>query len=680
MSTLFLASVESRGDELSSLLDMTWAELLELKIEVANRIPTSIIKSPSSVSVYSKNELQQMGVQSLDQLLNFIPGFNVSRTDIEGRSNTPTVRGRRSNSIGREILVLLDGIRLNDPVTGGVFSQERELSLFNVKQVEVVRGPGSALYGANAFSAVINIITDTGDNFAKVSYGSFDAAEGTAILSSKGDNWSVTYMLSHYKDNGDSYDAFYDFFGVSKSTQDPERKSDVYLKANYEDSTLIMRRNERSSGDFVVAGGQGENKQRHRVENMSFRLVHDVNIGQSHTTWFAEYSENEADSFFALFPENPSPSIVGNSFYWSDGSTIEMLGGNIRTVEQQRYGFDARIDGPERHTINFGALYRKESVGLNPFQSNIDVGVVKNTGNVIPSPESDFIQTGFYIAGERFDLLKASDRESTGIYLQDSWDTSENVIVTSGVRYDNYQDFGSNVSFRLAFVQSWSESTTFKVLYGDAFRAPSFIETRAGIATGGISNPDLNPEKVKTYELNWTENHQYVSSVFTLFHNQYSDLVEQVLVSDVVPGFTAFQPQNRGKVETNGFEWEVSADLSKGVSLRSGLSYMFKKVSSEPAGNTSFFMVGGYQLGASNFNLNTNYHDDITSKPSISLDAYWVTNFSFRYRINNQLELSLDIRNLFNHYFTTYSAQAGLEEGLPGRGRSILVGFKLTKL
>ena len=678
---LSIGSAQIKSDE-RSLFDLSLEELLEVEVEVSNRNPTSLIRSPSSVSVYSRNELQRMGVRSLDELLNFVPGYAVSRTDAEGRSNAPTIRGRRSNSVGREILVLLDGIRLNDPVTGGIFSQERSLSLINVKQVEVIRGPGSTLYGANAFSGVVNIITDTEDTFLEVRGGSFDAAEGTVMLSQNEDDWGVTATIYHYKDNGDDYDAFYDFFGVTEETQDPERLSDVYVKAHLDSFSFVFRRNERSSADFIIAGGQAKERQRHRVENRSLRLMYDEKINHLHTSWFAEYSESDTDSLFALFPESPSPPLAGNPFYWSDGSTIEMLGGNVRTVEQQRYGLDARLDTVGSHTVNFGALYRKESVSLNPFQSNIDVETVKNMLGIVPTPQDDFIQTGFYIAGERFDLLEASDRESIGVYLQDSWDATSDIVITSGLRYDNYQDFGGNFSFRAGLVDSWDDNTTFKLLYGDAFRAPSFIETRAGIATGGISNPDLKPEKVKTYEFSWIETYQSLSSVLTLFHNQYRDLVEPVLVSDVVQGFTAFQPQNKASEETNGVEWEVSGDIFTNTRLRGGLSRMFKKITMEPVGDTSFFIVGNYQLNSYNVNMSAYYHDDVVSRPAtnVFLDSYWISNIALRYALLPQLELSLDIHNVFNQSYQTWSPQTGLEEGLPGRGRSILVGIKLTGL
>lgn len=677
---IFCSSSIAYGESALDLFQLPIEDLLKVKVEVSNRNPTSVIDTPSSVSVYSRSEIQRMGIRSLDDLLNFVPGFVMSRSDSDGRSHTPTVRGRRSDSVGREILVLMDGIRLNDPVSGGVFSQERDLSLLNVKQVEVIRGPGSTLYGANAFSAVINVVTDTEDRFAEVRYGSFDALGGAVMLSEHSGNSGFSVTASHYKDNGEHYDAFYDFFGVLEDTQDPQRLSDIYLKAYHENTTLVVRRNERSSADFISGGGQANGRQRHRVENRSMRLAHQVTLNELQTTWFAEHTKSDSDALLGLFPENPSPPLAGNPFYWSDGSTVEMIGGNIRTVEQKRIGVDSVWRGFDGHVVNLGVLYRLEAVSLNPFQSNIDPVILESTNNLVPTPADDFIQTGFYIAGDRYDLLEASDRESAGLYVQDTWLLQESVTLTSGVRYDKYQDFGDNLSFRVGAVHAWDENTSFKLLYGDAFRAPSFIETRAGIATGGISNPDLEPEQVKTYELSWLENHNQFSFVSTFFQNNYENIVEPVLVSDVVPGFTAFQPQNLSSKETNGLEIELNGELTQDMRLRAGWSHLFKKISGQPVGDNSAFLVWNYQVDQTNLNINAYYHDDIPARPNDDsyLSSYWLSNLAINHRLNPYFTLGFEVKNLFDESYSTWSSQAGLEDGLPGRGRAFFASVKLS--
>ncbi|WP_164078280.1 TonB-dependent receptor plug domain-containing protein [Alteromonas facilis] len=657
---------------------MPLSELLNVEVAVSNRNATPINYTPASVTVYSSAEIESLGVRTLDQLLNYIPGFTVARSDIEGRSYTPVVRGRRSNSVGREILVLLDGIRLNDPVTGGVFSQERGINLANVKQVEVIRGPGSSMYGANAFSGVINIITKDNGRFTQVELGQFNAKSAVLMASHNSQNWGISGTFAYYRDDGDDYPNFYNFFGSLNDTQDPERQTDVFLNLFYKDTKLIVRHNERISYDFIIAGGQANGEQRHLVDNTSIRLSTDNQLGQFDVNWFAEYSINDADSRFGLFPDSPNPIQTGNPLYWSDGITVQMIGGNIRTVKQQRFGADAKYQIAPNHLLNIGLLYKKESVGLNPFQTNIDIAELERTGRLIPSTTG--IEYGFYIGGVRFDLFTPSSRRSSGVYAQSSWQVDPSITLTSGLRYDDYEDFGDHLSVRLGLVKKWDTDTTFKLLYGDAFRAPSFVETRAGIASGGISNPALIPEKVNTYELSWTENHDSFSSTFTYFYNQYDDMVVPVLVDDVVPGFTAFQPQNRSNANTSGVEWEVSAELSENLRVRSGASHMFKRIAEEPVGNTSLFVIGEYKFSDFSFNLSAYYHDKVLSRinGNIQLDSYIVTNAMFYYSINEQLDISLRANNLFDAAYTTWSPQAGLEEGIPARGRQVLIGLKYT--
>ena len=141
------------------LLNLSIQELMDIKISGSTLTDESILTVPSSVTVFTQADIRQLGVNRLTQLANFVPGFQSYRSDESGVQEMVSNRGRRLGAAGREILVLLDGTRLNNDYNGGAFANIPYITLANVERVEFIRGPGSAIHGANAALAVINIIT-----------------------------------------------------------------------------------------------------------------------------------------------------------------------------------------------------------------------------------------------------------------------------------------------------------------------------------------------------------------------------------------------------------------------------------------------------------------------------------------------------------------------------------------
>ncbi|MCJ8274929.1 MAG: TonB-dependent receptor plug domain-containing protein, partial [Psychrosphaera sp.] len=160
---IFAVGGATAQPNLDNPFNLTIEQLLAVNISVASRSAVSLSKAPASVTVYSGDDIKRMGITNLEALLNYVPGYMTSRED-QARLNTAVVRGRRVNNYSPDILILLDGFRLNDPVVGSAIASVSKLALSNVKQIEIIRGPGSALYGSNAFSGVINIITDNKTN------------------------------------------------------------------------------------------------------------------------------------------------------------------------------------------------------------------------------------------------------------------------------------------------------------------------------------------------------------------------------------------------------------------------------------------------------------------------------------------------------------------------------------
>ncbi len=166
-------SISSRSeDDVDYLFSLDLKDLLQMKVEVASKSGQIVSEAPSSVTIFTKAEIHNMGVSTLEELLNFVPGMQVARTEEVGsKINTVSVRGRRTIHSSPEVLFLIDGQRLNGAWDGGALVFNNHMSVDGIKQVEVIRGPGSALYGSNAFLAVVNVVTDTSSNEASLSVG-----------------------------------------------------------------------------------------------------------------------------------------------------------------------------------------------------------------------------------------------------------------------------------------------------------------------------------------------------------------------------------------------------------------------------------------------------------------------------------------------------------------------------
>lgn len=666
-------------DELNEIYSLRLEQLLDIEIEVATRSSQTIVNSPSTVTVFSAQEINRMGIHSLETLLNFVSGFQTARTDDDGRAYTLSVRGRRSSSSGFDTLVLLDGMRLNDIISGGAFGQDSQIAIENLKQVEIIRGPGSALYGSNAFTAVVNLVSKPLDNYVSIGGGSFSGETASIGFSDKfiGLEWSVYGRF--YQDQGKKYAPFYNFLSLETVTGDAKKQSDIYIRGVSEQWEIYLRQAKRVYDDFILAGALAIEGQRLKNDNRSARMVYHYKPNDSLTiSPYADYSDNDQDSLLALFPAVPDSEP---NYFWDDGSNVAGIGGNIRTTIHKRLGVDGQWQFDTENLLSFGALWRRESVGENPFHGNWDRQRLLDDNMFVPNETGQTVED-FWIDGVKFDLFTPQRREVTGVYLQHQWQINRQLTFTSGIRNDRYDDFGSNNSLRGGLVYQANDERTIKLLYGEAFRAPTFLESRAGIASGGLSNPELRPETVKTYEFAWFERFSFGRITATLFNNQLFDTVIEVKIDDTVTGLTATQPQNTADVDINGIEIEADVELAKSWLLKAGFSHIFDKKAGEPVANTTGFIALNYknewQQKPFNLNLNGYYHDKVFSRSSeiiassedIYIASFWNWRLAATMSIFDNWQAKLTVENLLDEDFATYTRQIGIDNGLPSRGRA----------
>ena len=156
------------------LADLSLEELLDLEVYSVSRVGEPIADAPAAVYVVTREEIRRNGVTSLPDALRGVPGLEVARID----ANKWGTSARGSSSrFANKLLVLIDGRSIYTPIYAGVYWDMHDISLEDVERIEVIRGPGAPLWGANAVNGVINILTAPA---AHTQGGVIVAAGGTA--------------------------------------------------------------------------------------------------------------------------------------------------------------------------------------------------------------------------------------------------------------------------------------------------------------------------------------------------------------------------------------------------------------------------------------------------------------------------------------------------------------------
>jgi outer membrane receptor for ferrienterochelin and colicins len=496
----------ARGADVSEEeeLAMSFGDKSHVSIATGSRVP--VARAPSVATVITAQDIRAMGASDLDEVLETVPGLHVSRSPV---LNAPiyTIRGIRGTLTNPQVLMLVNGA----PLTS-VYAGDRGLNwggqpLENVARIEVIRGPGSAVYGADAFAGVINIITrgagDINGTEVGARAGSFDTAAAWML---HGGRWGgvdiAAYLEAGRTDGGGrtidadgqtGLDAIFAGFGVPPASHAPGAMNNDYKLV---DAALELARGPwklRSSYKRVFELGSGAGVAQAldpTGNNASQRL--DVDLSWHDTdasnTWEwlvrADAVRYTEDSQLVLFPAGTN---LGGGFF-QDG----MVGNPAKWEHRFRLDGTALYSGIAGHRMRFGLGYVDE-----------DLYKLRESKNFNP----DFSPTG---AGSFGDVVDVTDsvpfmvphqREVIHAYAQDEWSLARDWTLTAGVRHDHYSDFGGTTHPRVALVWDARYDLTAKLLYGSAFRAPSFSELYLINNPTAIGNAKLRPERVRTLEM-----------------------------------------------------------------------------------------------------------------------------------------------------------------------------------
>ncbi len=652
----------------------------EQYVSIATRGEEKAGKAPSIVTVITAQEIENLGAKTLTDIMRIVPGFDIIKSATLGR----VVMGSRGvRTADMKIKVLLDGHSLNNAWDGGTSFFFDDLSLKNVKKIEVIRGPGSALYGANAFLAVINVVTkDAADiDGVEVSsgFGSYDTQEYDILFGKTLYGVDITGSAAYFNTNGLSETIKEDKIAGSPislspgDTDDSRNKLDLNMKLAYKGLTFTGKYMNKDTEQFVgpsfILVDEGDNFFNYAMADLRYKWE----IGDKLTvTPRVYYDQYDQDLLASPLP----PGFSSREDLDGDGDIEQFPEGvlNHGIATNRRIGSDTQFDYNlfDNNTLTFGFSYEWERMDNIQTERNFEqtpLGLV-SLGEMQRMPEEG-------------NWIRESLRQIWAVYIQDKWDISDNLGFTIGIRHDHYSDFEGTTNPRLGFVWSFLDDFTFKALYGQAFRAPNFNELYLINSIGFIGNPDLQPETIRTYELDL---HYRFTENLSFGVNYFFNVIRDELRLRVLEGQTPFFA-NAGGSNIQGIEFETKANLShvwKGAYAFANYTYQDAETKGDPLpeiprhkGNV------GFNIGITKY-LNANISAFISDERIRAQDdaredspGYALVNLTLIAKeFFNDMKIKASLNNLFDKEYDDPVRSIPTDIPRPGRTFYIELGYK----
>ncbi len=534
LAAVAAAAAEPGRNAPTDLTQLSIEDLLSIEVYSASKFVQKTSEAPAAVSVITAADIKSYGYRTLADILGSARGLFITN---DRNYQYVGVRGfNRPGDYNSRILLQVDGYRVNDAnYDTASIGQEFFLDVDLIDRVEIVRGPGSSIYGSNAFFGVVNVITRRGRDFggaeAAAEVASFGTTKERLTYGKQYEN-GTELLLSATHRSSQGQDLFFPEFNTPAGNNGVARGLDkdvarqVYGKLSFGGFMLTTAYAERSKGVPTASFGSLFNDP--RTQTQDSQAVFDFGyhgplserVDVSARAYYGRYF------YDGTFPYDSPPVTVNKDMAWA-----EWRGAEVKLA--------ARYDG---HKLVAGAEYQDNN---RQDQKNFDL---------VPS--------AIYI-----DERHRSQRQA--LYVQDEMTLGRGLLLNAGLRYDNYSTVGHTYNPRLALIYSPQAVTALKFLYGTAFRAPNAFELYYADATTVKAPQSLKPEKIASYE--FVVEHQLQPNfrlTGAVYRNEIRNLISQVVDTD---GLAVFR--NTGLVEAKGAEFEAERAWSDDTRLRASYAW-----------------------------------------------------------------------------------------------------------
>jgi outer membrane receptor for ferrienterochelin and colicins len=547
-------------------------QVLDQETELATRTKMNIDFVPGMVSVLHGRDLLARGKRTVYDALELIPGVELSKS-IDGQLQV-IVRGVGKTYSSGKVKFLLNGAPFN--TTLSAVSTALVIPLEFVDRIEVIRGPGSVIYGEFASIGVINIITNkekTNDEvFTRLGSEGHSYTVGGQLHQDFDDGKSsMTVSFSQYETDGNKVQSGPDLLtsipvnsAISNSpgdVNDAELDRTFVLGLDVADYNISWQFIERGFGDYFGISGalsSDSSKILRTLSMQTFEVGRPWQISEDLSSRLkVGWSNYVLDSDEAeLFPPGYIYPPTMTSF--PDGVVAAP-----NYVEDKYYmDFEAEYKGIEEHDLLFGVEASRTQQGETFARRNYNVTA---GGVIVPAPNQIYTGTGNWLA-------EGLKRRVIGLYAQDQYSFTNKLMFTGGFRYDDYDDIGGDFTPRIAAVYQYSDVQTFKAQYAQSFRPPTFLEMNIQNNAVVMGNPDLKSEQLDSFELGYIFNNGVTITRATAF---WYDLKNLIALDTSLRTYT-----NKSEIQARGAELEYVKQLNNKIKFDSNISYIDAKLNS----------------------------------------------------------------------------------------------------
>lgn len=699
------------------LAKLSLEELCEVTITTASKYTENISDTPSSILVITQQQIAERGYTNLLQILESLPNIDVQRYASQVTAEQISIRGVAKNN---GFLILQDGIRINSP-TGEPIPIHDNFPIHHAKQVEIMYGPASVMYGADALTAVINIITENGED-----------QNGAMIKGISGENNTYeTYLKAGKKIN--------DKLSISGGGHYKESKNPnlaTYYPQEFKLSDLSTFGGQLVTKAQDRAAYRGETKSYSAYGKMNLFKDLDVGINYSFDRFrsdvgeiesFADYSANaylnsELGTLYANYNLNINKALSGfvrANYAWYRlapesryVNKYDDFSGGYKYAWSERKQIEGQLQYQlnQQHILSSG--FSVEEYYAIPITADLNTPYDLNK-----SPEQQII---FY-SGTNDSLpvkIQHTHYNNQAAYLQ--WNATWNEMFSTSVggRYDHNSTYGGTFNPKLGTVFKPTEQLTAKLLYGSSFLAPSpFLSYRHYGSFSGkngdlyvsnffhIPNANLKPETSHSFEINLDYRFsKQLNAGINLYWNQLKGMISSVPtttpVSDYISGgiinFTQHS-DNIGKLISHGgdvhadYQYQWSNAILK---LWGSYSYVKGQLSFEgqnystnlPNVATHKLKLGATYIYQQKYTLTptlvwigrTNSSQSQPEQLSVlqTIPPYLKMDLYAKTKISNNLNIFLNINNIFDkRYYNSGDAYSASRIASPQNPRLITAGF-----
>lgn len=603
------------------------------------------IESPAIISVYTKKQIRDLGARTIPELLEFSPGFTPWRSVAGDWWQCP--RGLLDSN--RNVLVLIDGTSINNQLLGTAYWTYDLLDLSRFNRIEIIRGPGSAMYGPNAILAIINCITEVnppeGGSINTI-IGNFDR-KGVGVSNVFRSGKTIFDInFSGISSDADSREISRDVFGKSGITRERFSKKDFMLKISDECGYTFLF-------NHVESARQGYIGYFDNLNDKTFYERSNDLLSLKYGRGLANGADLSLELFYNRFIDDEDAETV------SPKSTVAGVYYPLGVMENDysddaAWGVNFLWKSPRRNRHQFSV--RGELSWIELMESSV------KTSHDSPSDPSKLTElVGVAPKPERFN--------NYSLTIQDDIRLNNKMRLVIDVRYDKHSLFDNSLSSRAALIHRLNNIWTAKFLYGKAYRNPDFHEIN--------NNRDLKSEKIDTYEF------QLLGELFdgwltkvNFFINNLSDRIESPKI------FQAYR--NVAKTTIDGMELEIKKRFRHNQEVFANLStFRFRSETLRSAvspGRPHNKLNLGYSFNSENFtgtvwgSFSTkaprNVNDSLSSLPGRKI-------FNLTLHQNNGVgiadRITLRVRNILNTYlsYTPVNQPVGVLDDYPQPGREI---------